>query len=352
MLRDRELIDEKYSIMLPCEPANFGKFISGLLGKPQTIEKRFRGLFCIDKDEVVNVYHLVDQRISQQNAASLVQFTVKIFYSDDSSVLLNSLEDFEHYNEVRPLKSVAITLSWTYIIRFQQKEIPEKQQIDLSFRTGNSDDDIIEDGIIISSITYHSEYSGIFMRINHTERTWGLDIEALLSGYVKNIIVDPNSAKDFVSRHNGKIGFMIGALFFLGAIIGAFVATNRFIQSYMQAVTVMAEESKSASELLAVKIDFLLNVIATGAWPRFTLSVVGFVVVALIVAVFFGTLVSSRADNNPKSFVLLTKGSRDDRNSFIAKRRRDWIMFIISVLVSIATGVIANIVFAVYFGKF
>lgn len=38
---------EKYEIVLPCEPAQFGQFISGLLGKPQIIETFIDGIFEI-----------------------------------------------------------------------------------------------------------------------------------------------------------------------------------------------------------------------------------------------------------------------------------------------------------------
>src|SRR5258708_6738933 len=91
-----------YSVVLPCAPEDFTEFVSGLLGKAQTIEKVFAGAFEINADDIVNTFHLVNQRVHQQNEASLVQFTVRIVYDDDSSVLLNSLEDFVHYSEIRP----------------------------------------------------------------------------------------------------------------------------------------------------------------------------------------------------------------------------------------------------------
>jgi hypothetical protein len=86
-----------YAVLLPCTPDEFGDFVSGLLGKPQTIEKSIFGEFEVTRDAVANTFHLVNQRIDQQNEAPLIQFTARIEYDDNSSVLLNSLQDFGNY---------------------------------------------------------------------------------------------------------------------------------------------------------------------------------------------------------------------------------------------------------------
>jgi len=86
---------EPRAITLPCEQEHFAKFISGLLGKPQTIAKRRAGVFDLGFDDIASFDHLVDQRVKQQNAASLVQFTVKVIYDDGASILHNSLAGFQ-----------------------------------------------------------------------------------------------------------------------------------------------------------------------------------------------------------------------------------------------------------------
>jgi len=343
--------EEKYGIMLPCAPDDFGRFISSLLGKPQTIEKSIRGVFCVSKDEISSTFHLVDQRIWQQNGGVLTQFTVKIFYDDDSSVFLNSIEDFHHYSEVRPLNSIGVTLSWTYLIKFMQKTVPEKQQIDLSFRADANGDVIFEDGLYMSRGRRWFGPTGVFLRISHTERTWGLDIESLLTGHVKTLLVSPDSKKNFISKHSTKIGFAVAALFFISALVGSYVATNRFITSYTATVKDIGKDLPSSTSVISAKIDFLVNVITQGAWPRFILSVVGFVVIALVLSIFLGIWAGESAEQEPESFVLLSKAAEDKRRKVLQKQKRDWIMFILSIITSIATGVLGNILFAKYFGK-
>src|SRR5438874_6392227 len=79
--------DEKYSVVLPCSQDEFGAFVSGLLGKAQTIERVFELTFEIDRESIETFFHLVSQRINQQNTATLIQSSVKIVYDDNSSVL-------------------------------------------------------------------------------------------------------------------------------------------------------------------------------------------------------------------------------------------------------------------------
>lgn len=77
-----EATANQYAVVLPCEPDYFRDFVAGLLGKPQTITKEIFGAFELNKDDIANFYHLVIQRVGQQNESTLIQFTVRIVYDD------------------------------------------------------------------------------------------------------------------------------------------------------------------------------------------------------------------------------------------------------------------------------
>ncbi|WP_298871209.1 hypothetical protein [uncultured Bradyrhizobium sp.] len=179
---------DRTAVLLPCEPDQFRDFIAGLLGKPQVIERMIRGPFNLGRNEIENLYYLIEQRISSQNDATLIQFTARIVFDDESSVLLNSFADFTTYKEVRPLISVSVHLSWTYLIKFRNKPIPEKQQIDVScnadYSRGQVSFDFFDPARIVFSPIRQTRHRGnIYLRISHTDRTWGTDIEALLTGH-------------------------------------------------------------------------------------------------------------------------------------------------------------------------
>ena len=78
--------NNNFSVLIPCAQEDFATFISGLLGKPQTIQRLHGAAFEVDRNGIENMFLLVNQRLRQQNAATLIQFTIQIFYDDDSSV--------------------------------------------------------------------------------------------------------------------------------------------------------------------------------------------------------------------------------------------------------------------------
>lgn len=341
-----------YSIVLPCDTEQFGEFVSGLLGKPQTISKMIHGIFEIEHQDIINTFHLVDQRIHQQNDSSLVQFTVKILYDDDSSILLNSLPDFEHHHEIRPIASIGVILSWTYLITFKNKNVPEKQIIDISFRSDDNESGtfVSEDGYIISKSRRWYGPTGIFIRIEHTERTWGVDIESLLTGHVKTLFKNPGETESFIYHNSVEIGLTTGILFFLGAITGVYLTSSNFIKSYLVKAQALVTETENSTTIFSSKLDFLIDIISTGAWPRFIFSVIVFLVISLIFSIILGVWVGTKANSKPASYVLLSKAAKDKKIIDISKLRRDWFMFSVSIVASIIAGIASNIIFTKYFG--
>jgi hypothetical protein len=77
---------QKGYLTFPFDEGQFREFISGLLGKPQTITKRIKGVFEIHLKDLQNFHDLIDQRIIQQNDGKLIQLKTKIYYNDDGSV--------------------------------------------------------------------------------------------------------------------------------------------------------------------------------------------------------------------------------------------------------------------------
>lgn len=343
----------KFKVMLPCEPENFSEFISGLLGKPQTIEKSISSIFEIEREDVINTFHLVNQRICQQNEASLIQFNVKILYDDNSSVLLNSLIDFMHYTEIRPIASVGVILSWTYLIKFKDKQVPEKQVINLSFRGSNNDFNtrLTEDDFVHIRANRWFGSSGIFLRIEHTERTWGVDIESLLTGHIKTLCKTPSKTKIFISKNYELIGLITAALFFLSAILAVYFTSSNFVETYLAKVQAISDMVGAHDAIIASKINFLIEVISTGVWPRFIFAVIVFLVISFFLSIFLGFWVISKSNQIHESHVLLSKAAYARQTKSIKKHNRDWFMFMISIGMSFITSVAANMIFIRYFSE-
>lgn len=265
-----------------------------------------------------------------------------IAYDDHSTVLINSLEDFVRYHEVRAITSVAAHLSWTFLVRFQDRLVVEKQQIDVSI--------VAEKSIpVISDELGHHVFVGsqpkgfFFFRISHTARTWGADIEALLTGHIENLIKKIHPLKTFIREKSGWIGFGVGLVLLLCSMAGCLYTTQAILDSQLQ--------QAKASTTPAAKLDYVVHLLATGTWPRFFFYVFCFLIIALAVSIFLGIWAGSAADNEEPSFLLLSKQAEKHRTKQFAKTKKSWFSFVLSLLTSISAGIIGRILFELFLRK-
>ena len=324
-----------YGVLLPCTPETFSDFISGLLGKPQRIERRFWGEFVFTREDLESTFHLVDQRVRQQNEASLLQFTIEIRYSDDSSVLLNSFSDFQTYTEVRPLVSTGCVLAWTYLIRFRDRNVPEKQTVELAIGGGQDIPGIF--GVRSPRLSG----DGVSFRIEHTARTWGADLEALLAGHVEHFRQAESGVRRFVHTHSGKVGLSVTALFLVTIMSGAYFVTRAFSNSQLEGAVVATRTAD-----LSAKVDFIIERFSAGSWTQYNFALTVFLMLSFVGALVIGVWTSESAERPEYTFVLLTKASESRREKILRGRERRWLTFMMSVIGALLLGVASNYLFA------
>lgn len=338
--------DEQYAIALPCSTEDFGKFVGSLLGKPQTITGAERGAFELRREDIISSYHLVIQRVQQQNEAHLIQFTVKLVFDDNSSVLLNSLTDFQAYSEVRPVVVTQAHLSWSFIVKFRDRSHPEKQEIDLSFLTSAPGAIALGESENVAFVPIARIVSGghITFRIRHTARTWGADIESLLRGHAKHMVLPQPPLRDFVQKHSGKIGVLVALLFFVGTIAACLITADRLAADQLKLISDLLQTPNAVD----LKLNKLLHLAADGFWGKYFFSVFVFVIFALVASVVLGVWSENTADTQRPSYILLTKKSEQHKTEQDERYRVRWFSFLGSVAISIVTGIVSNILFAKY----
>lgn len=319
------------SVVLPCSEASFSEFICGLLGKPQTINGVFMGAYDISKEDVSQLYHLLDQRVSQQNPSTCAQFSVEIIYNDGSSVLLDTLDTFIHYNEIRPVVTVGLVLSWTYLVKFMDKSAPEKQVITITIGGNNNP-------ILWSP----KRFETISFRIEHTARTWGADIEGLLNNQIKTMMKERHKLKDLIFRKSDAIGTVAGLIFFTMAIGGGLAATKAFANKQILAASQILKQAKEE------QIHYLINYISMGAWPRFYYYLIFYLLLTIVASIFMGAWTGTLAETDEPSFVVLSKRDSENREKVTNNRDRKWRWFFASIILNIMIGIISNILFATY----
>ena len=146
----------------------------------------------------------------------MIQFTAAIVYSDRSSVLLNGFSDFTSYVEVTARESTAIHLSWSYLIKFEDRDVPEKQDIELSIEgsAGRRKNSVLDESIV------HGYRPGYRLRIQHTARTWAIDVENIISQQIQNWIIKESWVKKQIHLNSGWVGLVAGFLFMISTAIG------------------------------------------------------------------------------------------------------------------------------------
>lgn len=338
-------MDKSNGLVLKMEKKQFAEFIANLLGKQQTISNSMRGAFEITIKDLINIFHLVDQRINQQNEANLIQFRTKIIYNDESSILLGSLTELETFNEIRKVIPMSVHLEFDYLIKFQDKQTPERQEIEISFIA--ADPAFGRFQLLYDTPLKVMALGGfINFRIKHTARTWGADIESLLSNQLSNIFKVENKLKHFIRLHSSKISLSIQLIFLLSIFISIYYTTKNF------AMVTTNSLAKELSKTLPNQFDLINHKITTigvflssGIWAQYYFYVLIFVIIGIILAVILGAWIDSSIDTVEPSFIILTKESEKHKLKIEKKLNRKWIYFVISIMVSVATSLIANILF-------
>lgn len=336
---------EKYNVVLPCAPKDFGRFVSSVLGKPQKIERRLNNAFKLDRKDVSNIYQLLETRIDEQNDASLIQFTSNITYDNNSSHEIDGLDGFIGYTEVEPLVSQGVTLSWTFLIKFKNSDFPEKQTIFISFNTLSYSNR----GEASRLFSMDSRVPQIVISIEHTNRTWGADIESLLMGYVTNTFIQVPPLRSFVNKNSIFAGILATATLIGISLYGANLATSRYFANLENKYSGIRTEFSLSGSSVERKLDFLASYVFEGTWYTFQENLTGFTIISLVLAAFFGLVVFALSENKPASHVLLTEKSYKRKALHEKAENRGWMNFLIGIVVSITTGVMSSIIFVKFF---
>lgn len=328
---------QKGYLTLPFDENQFASFIRGLLGTPQTITKRIRGNFELNLKDLQNFHDLLQQRISQQNNGRLIQLKTQIYYDDESSVILSSYDELVTYNEIKPIISEAVKMTWSYLIQFADKNAPEKQEIELMIVSSPPRNIIEDDDIPV----FYPIYGQFRMTIKHTARSWGTDIESLLTNQIESLIIKCSKLKEFLRKRSTVIGLLTAILFLLSSLIGVYFSTVTFNKGE---VVKVSEFVKNTSDL-GLKTDYLLSYIATNGQNLFFLKSLLFVVISLFAAIILAVWVDLLADNRTRSFLVLTREAKKNRDKVVKKSKRQYLLFWLSIVASIITSIIANYIF-------
>lgn len=327
------------TIAIPVKERELGEFISGLLGQPQSLEREQFGYFDINHQWLINLHHIINQRISQQHNSTLLEFSGEIFYRGGLSRKFTSFQSFEAYAEPQQIISYGVKLRMTYLVYFPDKKTPEKQEMTFY---ASEDRPVSQDPLRM--ISRRSQSGGFLSyRIDATERTWAEDIEKIIKEHVSSVFSKPQGIavyKELILVMSAFVAVIGGIL--LPLLMDYFIKNN-LAQKALDKIKSINDSETITLQTLSEKIDNIFYIQES----VISLSSTSPVYVAMSVAGGFALsfFFIYLAEIREPRFVALTDASLKRREIVIKKyNRRRW-MSAIAYLLSIAASVAGNYIY-------
>ncbi|MGO9487208.1 MAG: hypothetical protein ACLPX9_21970 [Rhodomicrobium sp.] len=318
-----------FAMMIPCSQSAFGEFIASLLGRPQTIEKEFLGGFKLSRPDVENLFYLIKQRVEQQNDAQLIQFTIKLNYDDYSNVELSTFDDFQTYAEIKSRIPHRFQMSWTFLIKFNDRPAPEKQVIELDFNSGKL-------------LTIKPGFS---LKIHHTGRSWGVDIESLVGGHISTLKrSEPSPLRKRLGKVAPLIGLFIFTLLMVLLLIGLSIAAKHFADSQLTAFsTNMA--SVTPPEKMEKAVFYLANSVLSGTLPKYFIAILLYLITMIFLSIVITSAATKSLEVKIRGFLLLNQCAEDEYDEHLAKMSGLKYGWMVGAISSLIVGLASNALF-------
>lgn len=324
-------------VQFPLTQKGFSDFVNKLLGEPQRVQGILEGSFIVDMNGIEKLYATIMQRINQQNKANLIDFISKISFENETNITIKSIEGLTTYRNLEDLKVVRLELTWIFLIKFEDKEAPEKQVIRIRFDTMHM--------IRTHRTKYLFRDAGIQYEICYTARTWGIDIENLIRNAINSTFIQKNKLKEIIKKVKEPLSLLIPTVIY----VIVFCINSIFVNSYLDSsVQNIVEQISKIQE--GEQFSFVAKYIASIPWYQFTTYNDVFLIIMFIVCVVFGFFLDDILDDvlEEKSFIFLV--DRDERlitqqvNKELGKQTT---RYVLTLIVNVVCGVLSNFVFQI-----
>jgi hypothetical protein len=323
------------SVALPVTKKNLGEFISGLLGQPQSLERRFVGSFSADHQWFIHFFSLIFQRIKQQNAPEPLAFEATIKYRDELQRKVTTWQAFKHFSETQNVVSEGVKFNISLLIQFPTKQIPEKQELIIEFNSRG------DEGVFFPPFFPSTRIASgnILVEIRHTERTWADDMLRLIETEISHIQTKESSLKSKLRKM--FFPFYMFAMPFIAVASAVYQewSEHRYAKYAKSSIESAINNKELSTENLHLKTNMLLSEILKKSDSKENMAIffVYFMIVTAII--FIGSIFLARPT---PSFVLLSQASFAEKNKALEKLKKNNVVLIASIIFSIFIGVCGN----------
>lgn len=335
--------DENDSVIsIPVSKKDLGGFICDLLGQKQSLERTYDVEFEIDHSWLMNLHEMIDQRISQQANSHLINFNAVVYFDNGTKRTITTIEAFRAYHETKPEVSNGVKIVWEYLVLFPKRPHPEKQQI--SFTASVFEHKVSERKMFLDIFSERLAFSGkeslINIQIDHTERTWGDDIENIISSCVQEATktVSLGFIVTQISRLIMTLAIFIFMFFY--PLYHAFVSTGESLEFIQQEFLKLKEVQDITTELLNQKVELIFDAVTKIEHSKNSGTV--WLLISAFVGPFVTLLFLAITRSTQQSHVLLSSKAKQQQEKFQRRNKNRAAVIALSYIASIAAGIIGN----------
>lgn len=208
--------DDSVIISIPKE--RFGDFLYDLVSSKRSLSRQFDHIFNINKSHIDSIFHIIDHRIKEQNTAQLVSFDITVRYQDGSRRRYETLEMFMSMNDKFQSASENIIMNLSYLVKFNENNVPMKQDIAILVATNTPKPSI--SGRFKREILgiFPIKYSGaIDIEIKSNSFTWADDIISHVKNYLDGLFDSPGIFRKCIEWLKDGFPILMFPLFLLYA---------------------------------------------------------------------------------------------------------------------------------------
>ncbi|WP_174907959.1 hypothetical protein [Burkholderia diffusa] len=328
---------ENQDVNLPVTRKTLGDFISGLLGQPQTLEKKDEVAFTVDHAWLIHIVSLITQRVAQQNLAEPLTFEATIDYRGGLTRKVSTFPAFEHFSETQNVVCIGVKLDISLLIQFPGKNHAEKQQITVTLKTNEREKSIVDNLFAKNIITGQMN-----LEIRHTERTWADDMLNLISKEFELVQTHENKIKKFLRKIYVPI---TGALFPIFILAGTMISTfrSKMNNSIVDQIDNLSNIAQSNPDITNKKLNALL-LFAKSQIDNQRFGFIPPLIASIGVGTFVVIIGSTLAAPIP-SFILLSRASEKNKSDVEKKLNRNLLLTIGSAIVTVALAIVANYIY-------
>lgn len=314
---------------------DFADFIKGLLGQPRSVEQEYQLTFKIDHDWISDLDHIIDQRITNQHDASLVDFSCKFFFADGQIYTVTTKDAFRNFGTKSDVLSNGIEIIWTYLVKFPGKTIPEKQEILFSAKTESARRKDLPK-ILAFDIPF-PDPGLLRVKIMYTELTWGQDLLTHISSKIQRNFKRLSIIQEYVR----PLTILFAPIVWFLSLVSLFaipeLTRHTAVQHSREQVLLQVNKATEFSDLVLKKLDYLMQeyLVSTSFFSLPNMAAFAGIIL-FNVAIFLFIIRRSR------NFVILNEKTKIAYEDYKGRQRNQFIAALITFTLGVASSIAAN----------